>query len=673
MRFRLASLLVALIAVGAANAATGAPQGPTGLRAFVLEADEPSTTTFHRTPSFAWNPVPGAVKYQFQLSMSSPARDNAVFYNTNTLASPVVAPPIRLPWIGPPYALYARVRATLSTGDVTAWSAFLGFNVTPPAAATPLPSDPGLLRWTPVDGATSYQIWLIDVPGKDPGVGEMVTTHTNVMDEREYYTFHQSTKWIGTVRWRIRAARTTELASPINSFPLGTSYTPWSPIYTSTNPAVTGGAIKLLHTISDITNPATATKPNKLMPAFTWTGNQTITGQTVELYRVYAFTDQACNNVVYSSPVVGGPSYAPRTTGGIALPGDSGGIGNARSGYLPQGASPPSEMYDGTGVTSAEDLGSATPTTAAPPDFDPGDSGSGVTPVPGGAGGTSGGTGGSSGSSSGGSSGAPPAPASPGAPVDLWDTDLYPKSGYFWTVVGVGAIPATASASTVAAPGASMNSLLVPVADVTKFQVGESITIGNSPDTDTSTIGAIGNGLLTLTTPLSLGHAVGEPVSSTASSGVIYRDLELPQDACAQREGKFGIASEPALTSGQNIFATGLSPTGHLYSAAQTASFYGAPLIAWPSVLAANRYEIEWSSKEYPFVAAGQLMTASTSVVLPVSTGTWYYRIRGFDDNLPTGAQMLSWSDTEKLVIAGPTFKVVKAVKPKFKIVGNGK
>ncbi len=166
MRFRLAAILVALVAVGAAHAASGVPQGPSGLRAFMLESDEPATSTFHRTPSFAWNPVPGAVKYQFQLSMSTTARENSIFYNTNSLTSPVVAVPLRLPWVGPPHNLYARVRATLIDGSVTGWSDYYGFDVTPPGPATPLPSDPGLLRWTPVDGATGYQVWLIDVPGR---------------------------------------------------------------------------------------------------------------------------------------------------------------------------------------------------------------------------------------------------------------------------------------------------------------------------------------------------------------------------------------------------------------------------------------------------------------------------------------------------------------------------
>jgi hypothetical protein len=64
-------------------------------------------------------------------------------------------------------------------------------------------------------------------------------------------------------------------------------------------------------------------------------------------------------------------------------------------------------------------------------------------------------------------------------------------------------------------------------------------------------------------------------------------------------------------------------------------------------------------------------MTSSTSAVLPLTIGTWYYRVRGFDYNLPTNAQYLSWSDTEQLGVAPPTFKVVAtAPKRKFKIVG---
>ena len=56
-------------------------------------------------------------------------------------------------------------------------------------------------------------------------------------------------------------------------------------------------------------------------------------------------------------------------------------------------------------------------------------------------------------------------------------------------------------------------------------------------------------------------------------------------------------------------------------------------------------------------------MTTSTAVVLPVSPGVWWYRVRGFDYSLPTGAQQMSWSVPAKLVVAKPTFKVLPGAK----------
>ncbi|HWX08842.1 MAG TPA: hypothetical protein VNY33_02595, partial [Gaiellaceae bacterium] len=286
---------------------------------------------------------------------------------------------------------------------------------------------------------------------------------------------------------------------------------------------------------------------------------------------------------------------------------------------------------------------------------------------------------GSSGSGSSGSGSAPGMPV--GAPVDLWDTDSWPKGGYYWTVVGVGAASAISGASTVAAPGASQGSTLLPVSDVSQFSIGQSITIGIAPNSDTSTIGAIGNGLITLASPLNFGHAARDPIASTSSSGVIYRDLELPQDVCQYvdpvthvhtRVHRFGVASEPAMTSGQDSFVSGLSPSGQLQSKSETGTFYGQPLVAWTPALAANTYQVEWSKLAYPFTPEGSIMTPSNATVLKLAVGTWYYRVRGFDYNLPTNAQALSWSDTETLVIAAPTFKFVQVTR-KFKIVGKSK
>jgi hypothetical protein len=196
MRFLSLGLAAAasVLAIASTASSAAAPVAPTNLHAFLLRADETGSVDFHRTPSFAWDPFPAAVSYQFQLSTSDTFRENAIVYNTNSLTTPVAAPSLVLPWItGSPHSLYARVRATTNAGDVTPWTDW-GFDVVAPAAPKPLTSDPGLLRWTPVEGATGYQVWLVDVPqGGKVGLRK-VTVHTNVLDEREFYTFHQSQK-----------------------------------------------------------------------------------------------------------------------------------------------------------------------------------------------------------------------------------------------------------------------------------------------------------------------------------------------------------------------------------------------------------------------------------------------------------------------------------------------
>jgi hypothetical protein len=56
-------------------------------------------------------------------------------------------------------------------------------------------------------------------------------------------------------------------------------------------------------------------------------------------------------------------------------------------------------------------------------------------------------------------------------------------------------------------------------------------------------------------------------------------------------------------------------------------------------------------------------MVLGTSTVLPLGPGTWYYRVRGFNYTLPTGAQQMSWSDPARIVVA----------KPRFQLVGGGR
>src|SRR5256885_5942982 len=114
------SLLGIASAADAATPVKGASPGH--LHGFLLRADEPVADSFPRTPSFAWDPVPGAVRYQFQLSTSASFRDSGLLYTATTLITPVAAPQLTLPWItGNPHALFARVRA-IKRSSSTPWS-----------------------------------------------------------------------------------------------------------------------------------------------------------------------------------------------------------------------------------------------------------------------------------------------------------------------------------------------------------------------------------------------------------------------------------------------------------------------------------------------------------------------------------------------------------------------
>ena len=77
----------------------------------------------------------------------------------------------------------------------------------------PLPAKPGLVRWGAVEGATAYDVWY-------PDIRKVVRTHTNVADQREFYSFHLEDSWWQLVRWRVRPVRQVVGALP-NGLPGG--------------------------------------------------------------------------------------------------------------------------------------------------------------------------------------------------------------------------------------------------------------------------------------------------------------------------------------------------------------------------------------------------------------------------------------------------------------------
>jgi hypothetical protein len=611
---RLTAAFVAALAVAApAGSALAANRGPQGLHAFTLRANEPVVHTFSRTPSFAWNPVAGAVTYRFELSTSKNFSDSGIVWSSKGLKSPAVSVPISLPWMtGNPYSLFAHVRAFTRRG-ATAWSAPFGFNMRWSAVPAPVtPAFPGLLHWSTVPGANAYMVWLVDS-------GKWFSTRSNMADEREYYTFHQDPAYSGVVHWRVRPVRWL-YGETENGLP-SVSYGPWSPIYSSYNPPFATGPLTDVATVSNVVSDATHTRQHEVMPAFVYRGNTSIWNTTPELYRVEVFTDEDCLNTVFRGAITGAPAYVPRPTGPLGLPTDVTSITAARSTFLPDGTEPDSYTNDYISVKGNESEVSAAP-------------------------------------SDGGHTGLPAAQVVKGAKIDLWDSN-WSGGRYYWTVMPVNAVPATTITTTLA-NAALAGDTTITVANGTGIVTGDALKVG-SPAGENAVVKSIVGNSITLASGLSALHSAGEDVVR-AGGGVTYREAELTQDACASgRRMSFGKSSEPVVTGSAAPFASGLSPEGKLVAAAGARPrFYGQPLVAWQPAAGADQYEVQWSPKLYPWKTAGTQFTWGTSLTLPLSSGTWYYRVRGLDFLMAGSKPQMSWSDPVRLVVTKPRFRVVR-------------
>jgi hypothetical protein len=562
-RFTLLAALF-LLAPMLASAQAGPPAAPKGLKGFLLRPNEPVTHTFSRTPAFAWQPVRGAACYEFELATSRTFDGSSIVWSnvpTNTasgrscraLRKSVVTsspqtggdvtsrksadgsiPPIKvpavslgltLPWFtGKPYSLYARVRG-VTAGGPTSWSRAFGFNMRWDDTPVPMPARPGLVRWKPVEGATSYQVWYTDINAS-------FSTHTNVADQRELYTFHSNPAWWATVRWRVRPVREV-LGSIPNGLP-AVSYGPWSPVYATSNPDILGGELQTKSAVSDVVSSSWKGAAHSLMPALTFSG-QWSTDTPYGIFRVYAATDRDCVNIVFRGPVVGSPAYAPRTSGPLKLPTQLEEIDLLDFDVLRSGTSEEAKTYmaDGTPVVTNETL---------PED--------GLAPR-----------------------------------VDLPDVDAK-TTRYFWTVVRVG-------------------------------------------------------------------------IRFSSEGAVEYYDAEVPQDVCeAGRIGTFAKVSRPAVTASGSPFVAGLSPKGRLLASVGSSTVvYSTPLITWRPVMGASGYRVEWSRTKYPWRGAGGLVTRSTSAVLQLSPGRWYYRVRGLNP-VQVGTSAMTWSHPVAIRVVRPTFRI---------------
>jgi hypothetical protein len=366
---------------------------PVGLQTFKQRKNDARRTafapmpTFNRTPAFAWSRVRGAAHYEFELSTSKDFdAENGLVWSGQTGFVPTMSVPVALPWSsGEPHSasFYWRVRATNGSA-VSQWSDSapmrMGFtdenDGVPQQNSKDVPA--GLIRWTKVDGATGYQVWLLNVK-------KTVSTITNVADLREAA---QSLSPGSEVLWRVRAERRV-YGETRNLLPAVT-YGAWSSNpYRADKAFVTylPGAFPYsggLEALSDNTiSPGTTARSHDLVPGFVFptTDSSQYPGLDV-LHRVYIATDADCVNIVHVGTAVSGNAYAPRSIGG--------------------GEPSPVTMHDGTPVTVSESVLAKS-------------------------------IGGS------GSSGASPVPhdfLQNRAAVDLWDSD-WSTGRYYWTVVPV--------------------------------------------------------------------------------------------------------------------------------------------------------------------------------------------------------------------------------------------
>ncbi len=643
---RLANLIAcalgALVLVGAVEARVDAgPAAPKNLKPFLLRADEPAAHEFPRTPSFAWSPVRGATRYEFELAKNPNFSEGALLWSDAKLKVPAASIPLALPWAtGSPYAVYARVRA-ITTSGVTAWSAPYGFNMRWSNVPQKLSDVPGLSRWTPVDGASHYQVWFTDVfPGK------IVATKTPSVDHREFYAFHP--QLATNVHWRVRAVRNL-----YGSIPTGlpaVSHGPWSPVYTSVNPPIGAGPLTVAGTYGDGTTGAPLTPAaHHTTPAFAFAGTASAAGTPHDLYRVYAFSDAGCVNLIYRGAIVASPAYSPRLTGPLHLPKSNTELDSARLKILADGPEPPTFTADGLKIQTTEsDKAKPPPATKEQPKPDEDSKEPGDEPE-----------------DEDDPASTPPAadpdlPATPfltGAPVELWESG-WPNGRCYWTVVPVRIAAAESVPMSLVQPAVVGATTIV--IDATSLTPGTAV-IGTGAQSESVVVSAVAGTSVTLAAGLTRAHAAGTPVASTAGA-LNYHDVETPQDVCAAgRIASFGKSSEPAVSRSRTPYASGLTPKGRLTAARRVVpSFYGTPLVAWKPAIGADQYQVQWSKKGYPWRTEGEKLTYGTSALLPLTPGRWFYRVRGINFSMPGTARAMTWSDPVQLTVAKPTFAVVK-------------
>jgi len=179
------AVTLATLTAGPASAAMAAPTGLT-----------PTGSSADHTPLLSWNRVSGAVRYEVQATRDSDGSQVWSRVTTNHRASVTTRLPTGM--------VHWKVRGISASGVNGSW-ATSALSVTPqtgpipvppendPLGKTPLsqPTDPPLLRWKPVSGASQYTIEV------DNPMGLAAHLRTKGVPSASYYPkpLHQQTAY----------------------------------------------------------------------------------------------------------------------------------------------------------------------------------------------------------------------------------------------------------------------------------------------------------------------------------------------------------------------------------------------------------------------------------------------------------------------------------------------
>ena len=183
----------------------GGHGAPTGLHAFLLRPNEPSAALLSADALVRLEARAASRRhYDFQLATSQSFDDSSTLFSYSKLRIPAVAIAHQLPWMtGDPYALWVHVRGVGQREAVTPWSKPFGFNMRWLNSDVPqqLPAPEGLVRWTPIEGATSYQVLYTDSPTPRCRSRRLRTSPTSASTSRS------TRAWARPIHWRVRAIR----------------------------------------------------------------------------------------------------------------------------------------------------------------------------------------------------------------------------------------------------------------------------------------------------------------------------------------------------------------------------------------------------------------------------------------------------------------------------------